>query len=56
MGPLHGYRVIELGIWVAGPTARRSSRSWTRSSRVGRELGEHTAEVLSRETRQAAGL
>jgi crotonobetainyl-CoA:carnitine CoA-transferase CaiB-like acyl-CoA transferase len=28
MGPLHGYRVIELGIWVAGPAAASMLADW----------------------------
>ena len=28
MGPLHGYRVIELAIWVAGPAAASMLADW----------------------------
>ena len=28
MGPLHGYRVVELGIWVAGPAAASMLADW----------------------------
>jgi len=28
MGPLHGYRVIELGIWVAAPAAASMLADW----------------------------
>ena len=27
-GPLHGYRVVELGVWVAGPAAAGLMADW----------------------------
>ncbi len=40
-GRMHGMRVIEFGLWVAGPSAGGHPR--TRAPRT----GEHAAEVLA---------
>lgn len=40
-GRMHGMRVIEIGLWVAGPSAGGHPR--TRAPRT----GEHAAEVLA---------